>query len=219
MKGAMKTFRLHAALATLLGCAAALHAADARHPADTPAAATASAPAPAPVADARWGQLERSRWIADGRDDAPRKVYVFTDPNCPYCTKLWSDARPWVESGRVQLRHVIVGVLTPTSPGKAAAILRAQDPAAVLASYERSHAFSVATMLASSRPHPVEDAALAPLRPIPADLASALDGNARLMASFGLRGTPGVAWLDAQGRVQTRQGLRPQDLAPVFGSR
>lgn len=216
----MKQFRPHAALAALLVSTAIAHAGDAQRPADGASRSADGTNAAAVAAtDPRWGQLELTRWIADGRNDAPRKVYVFTDPNCPYCTKLWSDARPWVEGGRVQLRHVIVGVLTSTSKGKAAAILRAPDPAAVLASYERSHAFSVATMLASGRPHPVEDAALAPLQAIPAGLESALADNARLMASFGIRGTPGVAWLDAEGRVQTRQGLRPEDLPEVFGPR
>ena len=65
-----------------------------------------------------WRQLEASHWIADGRDGA-RVVYVFTDPNCPYCNKLWSEARPRVAAGKIQLRHVIVGILTPTRPGKA----------------------------------------------------------------------------------------------------
>ena len=37
-----------------------------------------------------WEALEHSRWIADGRDDAPRTVYVFLDVNCKYCTKFWS---------------------------------------------------------------------------------------------------------------------------------
>jgi thiol:disulfide interchange protein DsbG len=169
--------------------------------------------------DPRWAELGHSRWISDGRDDAPRKVYVFTDPNCPFCTKLWSDARPWVDSGRVQLRHVIVGVLTVTSEGKAAAMLGDKDPAGKLASYESSHAFSVASMLASGRPHPFEDASLVPLSSIPTGLQADLAGNLRLMTSLGIRATPGVAWLGADGKVQERQGLRPQDLADVFGPR
>jgi thiol:disulfide interchange protein DsbG len=169
--------------------------------------------------DPRWVELGHTRWIADGRDDAPRKVYVFTDPNCPYCTKPWSDARPWVESGRVQLRHVIVGVLTATSEGKAAAILGDKDPVAKLAAYEGSHAFAVASMLESGRPHPVEDASMKPLSPIPAGLQTDLDGNQRIMASLGIRATPGIASIGADGKVAARQALRPQDLVGVFGPR
>ena len=83
-----------------------------------------------PMTDAVWGRLEKSHRIVDGRADAPRTVYVFTDPNCPYCNKLWADARPWVDAGKLQLRHVMVGILTPTSVGKAAALLGDKNPAA-----------------------------------------------------------------------------------------
>jgi thiol:disulfide interchange protein DsbG len=182
-------------------------------PAPKPAAAGTA------VADPRWAAVEHSHWLADGRDDAPRKVYVFTDPNCPYCTKLWSDARPWVTSGKVQLRHLIVGILTPTSPGKAATILSDKDPAAKLAAYEASHAFGVSTMLASGQRHPTEDAALKPLDPIPVADQAILSANARLMQSFGLQATPGVIFIDEQGRVLARQGIAPGDLPTVLGPR
>jgi thiol:disulfide interchange protein DsbG len=186
---------------------------------------TVAQPVPKPaaagtaVADPRWAALEHSHWLADGRDDAPRKVYVFTDPNCPYCTKLWSDARPWVTSGKVQLRHLIVGILTPTSAGKAATILSDKEPAAKLAAYEASHAFSVSTMLASGQRHPTEDAALKPLDPIPASEQAILSSNARLMQSFGLQATPGVVFIDKQGRILARQGIAPGELASVLDAR
>jgi hypothetical protein len=45
-------------------------------------------------------QLASTTWIGEGRADAPRIVYVFTDLNCESCFKFWLDARPWVDSGR-----------------------------------------------------------------------------------------------------------------------
>lgn len=38
-------------------------------------------------------------------------VHVFTDANCLFCNQLWTSARPWVEVGKVQLRHAIVGII------------------------------------------------------------------------------------------------------------
>jgi thiol:disulfide interchange protein DsbG len=64
-----------------------------------------------PMTKKTWGQLDASAWIADGAGNAPRIVYTFTDRNCPYCNKFWSDARRWVKAGKVQLRHVMVGIL------------------------------------------------------------------------------------------------------------
>jgi protein-disulfide isomerase len=37
--------------------------------------------------------------------------------------KFWQQARPWVESGKVQIRTLLVGVIKPESPATAAAIL------------------------------------------------------------------------------------------------
>src|SRR5690554_2530307 len=79
-----------------------------------------------------WQRLEDSHWIADGDSQASRVVYTFTDPNCPYCHQFWESARPWVESGEVQLRHVMVGILAQDSPAKAATLLGAENPAAAL---------------------------------------------------------------------------------------
>ena len=172
-----------------------------------------------PIADAIWGQLEKSHWIADGRDDAPRTVYVFTDPNCPYCNKLWADARPWVDAGKLQLRHVMVGILTPTSAGKAAALLNEKNPAAALDAYERGHTASNAKTLTSGRPKPLGDEGLKPLAPVPPALQARLDANAKVMASYGLRATPALVWKDASGKVQMRQGAPEGDLAAIFGPR
>lgn len=79
-----------------------------------------------------WQDLEASHWITDGSPDAERIVYTFTDPNCPYCRQFWNEARPWVEAGEVQLRHIMIGVLASDSPAKAAALLGADDPVAAL---------------------------------------------------------------------------------------
>ncbi len=70
----------------------------------------------APMSKQVWGEMEKSNWIEDGKQDAPRIVYLFSDPNCPYCNMFWEQARPWVESGKVQLRHIMVGIMPPCSP-------------------------------------------------------------------------------------------------------
>lgn len=157
-----------------------------------------------------------ARWIEDGRKDAPRTVYVFTDPNCPFCNRFWADARPWVDSGKVQLRHVMVGVLTATSSGKAAALLAAKDPAAALAAYERSHA---AREKAGGRPRPLDDQGLKPLAEIPPAIASQLAGNEKLMAALRVQATPALVWRDADGAMQVRTGAPTASLPAILGPR
>ena len=166
-----------------------------------------------------WSKLESSHWIEDGKKEAPRTVYVFTDPNCPYCNKFWADARPWVDSGKVVLRHVMVGILTPTSAGKAAALLAAKDPAAALSAYERGHMEQNGKSIASGRVRPLADAGLKPLEDIPADIERKLTANHRLMASLGLQATPAMVWRDANGAVQMRTGAPPSEIPAILGPR
>ena len=165
-----------------------------------------------------WDDLEHAKWIADGRDDAPRKVYVFLDANCVYCTKFWSDTRPWVDSGKVQLRFLLVAVIAPTSPGKAAALLADPDPARRLAAYERAHAFGVARAMSGGPHHSFDDPNLPPLATIPPDIRQQLVANERLMTGLALTGTPGVAWRDLDGRLAARAGPSPDQLPFILGT-
>lgn len=155
-----------------------------------------------PLAAKTWKELAASGWIADGSAKAARVVYVFTDPNCPYCNKFWKDARPWVDSGKVQLRHIMVGILGPTSPGKAAALLSASDPAAALREHE-------------SRKR--EATALAKL---PERAAAQLQGNHSLMQQMDLGATPAILYLDSAGLLQIEQGApQPATLRQIMGAR
>ena len=170
------------------------------------------------AAPATWDDLGHARWIADGRDDAPRKVYVFMDANCKYCTKFWSDARPWVDSGKVQLRHIMVAVIAPSSAGKAATLMVDADPARRLSSFEEAHAFGVVRMLADGTRHSLEDPNLPPMQTIPPDVGRSLGDHERLMTSLGLRGTPGIVFRGLNGDLVARPGIPREELPAVLGA-
>lgn len=156
----------------------------------------------APMAQAMWKRMERSAWIADGRDDAPRVVYVFTDPNCPYCSTFWRQARPWVDSGKVQLRHIMVGILRADSPFKAAALLKTKNPAKALLEHESNPQVSP----------------LKPLATIPGDIQVKLDANQTLMEELGAVATPAIFYQDERGRLQQQQGApQPEALVNILG--
>ena len=158
-----------------------------------------------------WDSVQATRWVADGSAKAPRVVYVFTDPNCPYCNKFWADARPWVEAGKVQLRHILVGVIRPDSAGKAAAVLASKDPAAALAAHAKLHG--------SGRIQPVDGRGLQPLQDIPSSIRTQLASNQQAMVQLGLSATPALVWKDAQGQVHTLTGAPEGRLAEVLGAR
>lgn len=157
-----------------------------------------------PVSKRTWAQLESSHWIADGKADAPRVVYTFSDPNCPYCHRFWSAARPWVDSGKVQLRHVMVGVIRPDSANKVATMMASSSPSAAFHRNETSYATGG-----------IEAAAT-----VPANVRATLDANEKLMVALGFQGTPGILFRDDLGVVQRRAGMpAADDLDTVLGPR
>ena len=155
-----------------------------------------------PISDKTLKLLEQSAWIAAGANTAPRVVYTFTDPNCPYCNKFWNDAQPWIKAGKVQVRHVIVGILGPTSPGKAAALLSAPNPQAALALHEQQH----------------RSGGIKPLAQIPVNVRTQLEANQELMQQLGFPATPATLYKDADGNIQTVMGAPSGDkLKQVLG--
>lgn len=155
-----------------------------------------------PVTVALWNALEQTDWIGDGNPAAPRVVYAFTDPNCGFCHQFWTESQPWIAAGKVQVRHIIVAILSPASEGKAAALLAAPDRRAALTRHE--------TQLA--------DGGITPLNPIPADVLAKIVANNRLMGQLGLAGTPSILYKDAQGVVRNIQGApRPDKLRELMG--
>lgn len=152
-----------------------------------------------PVLNEVWNSLEKTTWIQDGNVNAPRIVYVFSDPNCPYCHTFWQQARPWVKSGKVQLRHIQVAVIRPESRGQVATLLTAPNPQKAFEEYN----------LAKGKKKFIE------LKSIPKNIAAKLDSNMKTMEKYGFFATPAVVWKDSKGELQSTQGL-PQDLEEVF---
>jgi len=157
-----------------------------------------------PMTDRIWAQLEDSHWVPDGKQDAPRVVYTFSDPNCPYCNRFWHAARPWVDAGKVQLRHVLVGVIRPDSAPKATAIFTAANPEEALRRNEEDY----------------KQGGIEPVESVPEKIQVWLDENELLMADLGFRGTPGILFKNAEGELQKRNGMpRDGDLETVLGPR
>ncbi len=157
-----------------------------------------------PLGKKMLGKLEKSTWIADGSASAPRIVYMFSDPNCPYCNMFWNQARPWVEAGDVQVRHVMVGMLRQDSAAKAATLLSAKDQQAALHDHESAGKASK----------------LQGLKQIPGAIQQQLDDNISLMAEMGASATPAIFYQDESGQLRQQLGApRPDELKQIMGPR
>ncbi len=81
-----------------------------------------------------WSLLEATAGIREGQ--GPVRLFVFFDPNCPYCHRVYEALQPYVGRGGIAVRWIPVGILTQSSYGKAAALLEAKDPERALARME-----------------------------------------------------------------------------------
>lgn len=156
-----------------------------------------------PALDATtWAELGKATFVAEGATEPKRIVYVFTDTECPYCHKLWQATQPLLAGGDVQVRHIIVAVISPRSPNRAAAILEATDPKAVLHQHERT--------FGNSSVQPVATLS----KPVTAKLAA----NNALMDKLGVHATPATVYKDASGKLHLALGMLPEDkLKNIFG--
>lgn len=156
-----------------------------------------------PLEAETWQLLEESHWIQDGDTAAPRIIYTFTDANCPYCHQLWEQSRPWIDAGKVQLRHIMVGILAPDSPALAATMLGADSPSAALSAHSEGERVS-----ASAQSREIEEQVYA---------------NNQLFEALGLYATPTSAFQreteSGSIRIDRVQGLPSEErLIEMMGS-
>lgn len=84
--------------------------------------------------------LSDSTWIRQGNGD--HIVYMFFDPNCPYCHGVYDNLQPIIaKRPDLQFRWVPLGMLTSSSEGKAAAIIQAKDPLKAFHESENNYGF------------------------------------------------------------------------------
>lgn len=91
-----------------------------------PATANAANKNFAEIAKEMMAEIHSATWLEEGKSS--HLLYVFFDPNCPYCHKVYVNTREAVKHGDIRIRWIPVGVLTATSYGKALTILDSKDP-------------------------------------------------------------------------------------------
>lgn len=165
--------------------------------------ASLSPAAPSGVAPPLWQRLGQATWVADGASHPRHLFYVIADANCPYCNELWQKLRSLYGQG-LQVRFVMVGILADSSPGKAAAILEARDPAAALDRDEAGYG-KLPDDLGGGIP---------PLAKPKASTLAALKRNERLMYDLGAQGTPVLVYRDQKGDMQVIQSVPSQAALP-----
>lgn len=156
----------------------------------------------APLGREMWQKLNAAKPLKEGADAAPRKVFVFADPFCPYCKAFWAEAQPWVKAGKVQLNTLLVAFLNPKSGRNAAAILNASDPVAAWREYE----------LSGGKKLPKPETAAS------RETVAVLQQHQTLMDSLGANATPAIYYMNEQNELQQVVGMPDEkQLVAMFG--
>lgn len=160
---------------------------------------------PKPDFAAAYKRLEKSAYVVEGPGQAAKNVvYVFVDPNCPFCNMAWRALQPYEAIG-LQVRWIPVATLGPTSLPKAVEVLAASDKTAALRRMEANHGKPwTAPAGISGTSHP--------------GINKQILENGEIMNLFGIAGTPGIIWRDKQGTVRVKSGMpRLSELPALTG--
>jgi thiol:disulfide interchange protein DsbG len=131
---------------------------------------------------------------------------VFIDPNCIHCHHLFKDVQKPISEGKLRVRYVLNGFLNDTSKGIAAAIISSKDPLAALLKAENGYDEKKGL------------AGLAPLSPVPEELASIIDENNKTLQAAGGVSTPTLLFCNTKDNSVTVARGAPQDLEALLST-
>ena len=155
-----------------------------------------------PLGQQMWERLNKTQPLKEGADTASKKVFVFADPFCPYCKKFWSEAQPWVKTGKVQLNTLLVAFLNPKSGPHATAILNAADPVVAWKEYE----------LSGGKTLPKYEGGTS------RETFNQLQQHQTLMDDLGASATPAIYYMNDKNELQQVVGMPDQkQLLDMFG--
>jgi thiol:disulfide interchange protein DsbG len=126
--------------------------------------------------------------LTEGQADAEKELWVFFDPNCPYCHTIWETTRSFIDSGELKVHWMPVAFLSNTSAGKVAKFWQAEDQVAVFNEAEAKFNQGGSTPLRSSE--------------ITRETREMLEKNLDYMGDFGSNGTPTVIYETKEGGVK-----------------
>ena len=149
-----------------------------------------------------WAFMRHTTAVREGRGTV--RLYVFFDPNCPYCHELYETLQPIIRSRGLAVRWVPVGILALSSYGKAAALLEAAHPATAMARMEAGFHGGRGAI----RP-----------RRATARVARALLYDIHLFQAAGAQGVPFLVYKTRAGHVHTVTGEPPAGVLAGIVSR
>ena len=135
-----------------------------------------------------------AHWFEQGDPEAPHRLYVIADPNCRACHYFYQSILPYIHSGQVVVRWILVAFVKPSSLGRAAAIVSADNPAKAFAENERR--FNRVS----------EVGGVSPLTTISDETKHMLTENLAFIHRYGIHSTPILLFRQWDQTVRVLQG-------------
>ena len=134
---------------------------------------------------------------------AAHTAYVFFDPQCPHCSRLWEASIPLQK--KAKFMWIPVSLINASSATQGAALLSATDPGQSMTEHEKSMLAGQGGISASSSVKP--------------EIEQAIKNNTRLFNNLGIEGVPFVVARNARtGQTVTRGGaMTTAALADLVG--
>jgi thiol:disulfide interchange protein DsbG len=147
-------------------------------------------------------QLEKSFYAEQSPPGAVKStIYIFVDPNCPYCHMTYRALLPYVKEG-LRIRWIIAPVLGGDGPNKAAEILSAKNP--VLAFEKNESSFGQKGPQSTFKVTP--------------EMQKKLSYNTTLLSEMGFGGVPAILYVSAKGELAAISGAPdPTKLDEIAG--
>lgn len=163
---------------------------------------TAAASAPKRTASLEIVSAE-AKGFTVGALMAANPVYVFFDPQCPHCARLWGASTALQK--KVKFVWIPVAFINASSAPQGAALLTAADPATRMAEHEKSILAGQGGLSAPSSVAP--------------ETEQAIKKNTRLFNNLGLESVPFVIARNARtGQTVSRAGaMETAALAELLG--
>ena len=145
---------------------------------------------------------EKTSWFEQGNPNAKHEIYIIAEPNCSACHYLYESIRPYIGSGSLKVRWIMVAFLKPSSLDKAATIISSKNPAQALEVDESK--FNAAA----------ESGGIVPAANIYAGAKDAVIKNTRFMEAYGFKSTPIIIFKLANGKTEILHGAPQQNKWP-----
>ncbi len=142
-----------------------------------------------------YDSVRHTDYIQQGSDDAKHKIYIVVDPNCSACHTAYILLQDAIKNNDLAVRWVVVGIIKPSSPAKAMAILTSKKPLQSMATNENK--FNTAT----------EQGAITPLLNPSEEAKQQLAKNMNFMQKAKIMATPVFIYQTKSGVKKLIKGL------------